>query len=97
VANEALATAMVTINVGSDAPPPPTAQCGGGLGTALLVVAMCGGPYLRRAEVAPLNQHLDDLIPLAQGGPEYRLSNLQALCPVCHSLKSAREVKGRRR
>ena len=44
----AAATAPVTINVGNDTPPPPPPQCGAGLGTALLVVAMCGGPYLRR-------------------------------------------------
>jgi 5-methylcytosine-specific restriction endonuclease McrA len=41
-----------------------------------------------------LAEEVDHVIPLAQGGPEFALSNLQGLCAVCHSLKSAREAKG---
>jgi Domain of unknown function (DUF1929)/PKD domain len=38
-------TAAVTITVGNSSPPP---RCGGGLGASLLIVTLCGGPYLRR-------------------------------------------------
>ena len=38
-----------------------------------------------------LAEHVDHVIPLAQGGPEFALTNLQGLCPSCHALKTARE------
>jgi 5-methylcytosine-specific restriction endonuclease McrA len=44
-----------------------------------------------------LAEHVDHIIPLAQGGPEFALSNLQGLCRVCHRIKSAQEQRGRGR
>lgn len=34
---------------------------------------------------------VDHIKPISQGGSEYSLTNLQALCKVCHDKKSRRE------
>lgn len=34
---------------------------------------------------------VDHIIPIKQGGAEYELSNLQALCHSCHNSKTAKE------
>ena len=39
---------------------------------------------------------LDHKIPLADGGKEFDIHNLQALCCYCHGLKTQKENKRRR-
>jgi 5-methylcytosine-specific restriction protein A len=38
--------------------------------------------------------HVDHIIPMARGGAQYDLDNLQPLCASCHSVKTAKEDGG---
>lgn len=42
-----------------------------------------------RCQCGAKAQHVDHIIPMAQGGPKWSHSNMQALCASCHGRKTA--------
>jgi len=50
---------------------------------------LCADPYMLHGDTPVLATDVDHIVPIDAGGTD-EMSNLQALCHSCHSMKTAR-------